>query len=66
VPTYSQAKHLVGLLGSQLGQSQHHVRYFKESILKTDALFIRPENNLVSFNIILFFTRLPLRDVLIL
>jgi hypothetical protein len=63
-PTYGLEKHLAGLLGSQLGQLQHHVKNSKEFVHTLDTLCISPEDILLSFNIISLFTRAPLKDAL--
>jgi hypothetical protein len=63
-PTYGLAKHLVGLLGSQLGQSQHHVKKPKEFVRMLDTLRVIPEDILVIFDVISLFTRVSLKDAL--
>jgi hypothetical protein len=60
-PTYGLKKHLAGLLGSQLGQLQHHVKNSDEFVCTLNTLRVSPEDILVSFNVIMLF-RVPLRD----
>lgn len=62
LPTCGLAKHLVDLLGSQLGQFQHYVRNSEKFVCTHNTLFGRPEDILVS--IILLSTRVLLRDSL--
>jgi hypothetical protein len=63
-PTYGPSKYLAGLLSSHLGQSQHHVKNSEEIVRTLDTLRVSSKDIVFSFDVVSFFTRVPLKDAL--
>jgi hypothetical protein len=57
VPTYCLAKHLVGLLGSHVGSSPHHVKNLAVFVCTLGSLHTRPQDIMASFDVVPFLIR---------
>jgi hypothetical protein len=63
-PHYSLAKHLVGLLGSHIVSSPHHVKNSTEFVHTLGSLRIGPQDIMVSSDVMSLFTRVPIRETM--
>jgi hypothetical protein len=63
-PTYPLVKYLTGLLSLLVGQSDHHIRNSEVFVLKLQPIKLHEMDILVSFDVVLLFTKAPLDDTL--
>jgi hypothetical protein len=63
-PTYQISKYLAGLLNQLTGNSTHHVKNSSQFIQTMDAIKILPHELMVSFDMVLQFTNVPIDDSL--
>jgi hypothetical protein len=63
-PTYLLAKHLTGLLSPFVRQTAHHIKNSEAFIQKLNTINLQETDILVSFDIFLLFTKVPLEDTL--
>jgi hypothetical protein len=65
-PTYQLAKHLSGLLNQLTGKTAHHVKNSFNFIEILKSLQIKPDDLMVSFDVVSLFTKVPVEESLIL
>jgi hypothetical protein len=58
-PTYQLSKYLVGLLSPLMGRSSHHVKKSIEFVQTLGSLQVRPDDVMVSFDVVSLFIRVP-------
>jgi hypothetical protein len=63
-PTYQLSKDLAGLLSQLTGNSAHHVRNSFQFVQILESLRVRPDDVMVSFDVVSLFTNVPIMDSL--
>jgi hypothetical protein len=63
-PTYQLFKYLAGLVSQLTGNSAHHVKNFFQFVQILEWLRVRPEDLMVSFDVLSLFTNVPIVDSL--
>jgi len=63
-PTYQLSKHLSELLNPLTGKSAHHVKNSFHSIEILKSLKIKPDDIMVSFDVVSLFTKVPVEESL--
>jgi hypothetical protein len=63
-PSHRLAKHLAGLFNTHTVNSPHHVRNLVKIINTLGSLQISPHDIMVSFDVVLLFTRVPIKDTM--
>jgi hypothetical protein len=64
-PTYHLPKYLAGLLGSYTGSnSPYHVRNFTDFVGNLDSLHVSPHDIMISFDVVLLFTRVLIKETM--
>jgi hypothetical protein len=61
---YCLAKHLAGLLGCRTANSPHHVKNSTDFACTLGSLYAGPQDIMVSFDVVLLFTRVPIRKAM--
>jgi hypothetical protein len=64
VSTYHLAKHLAELLGSHIGNFPHHVKNSTDFVCTLSSLRAVLHDIMVSFDVVLLFTRVPTRETM--
>jgi len=63
-PTYHLSKYLAGLLRQITGNSSHHVKNSFQFVQILESLRVRPEDLIVSFDVVSLFINVPIVDSL--
>jgi hypothetical protein len=63
-PTYTLAKYLAGLIRLLVGQSNCHIRNSEAFVQKLQSIKLQETDILVSFDVVLLFTKVPLEDTI--
>ena len=63
-PTYQLSKYLAGILGLFTGNTKHHVKNSFQFIQTLKSFKIKPDELMVSFDVVSLFTNVPIEDSL--
>ncbi|XP_071447161.1 uncharacterized protein [Hetaerina americana] len=65
-PTYNLAKHLTGILAPFVGSCEHHIKNSAEFVKTLRDIRLDNQDILASFDVISLFTKVPIKDTLLL
>ncbi|XP_071440817.1 uncharacterized protein [Hetaerina americana] len=65
-PTYNLAKHLTGILAPFVGSCEHHIKNSAELVKTLGNIRLDNQDILASFDVISLFTKVPIKDTLLL